>query len=67
MTFQWNFENLKAELDAIDTHDPVFEFEINAVIDSMDRSLEAGRLTAGEAQSLLLKIWELQTKHKQRN
>ncbi len=64
MGFVWNFENLTAEIEALDPQDPVAEFEINAVIDSMDRSLETGRVTAGEYQCLLLKILAFETRVK---
>ena len=60
--FEWDFPNLKAEIEAIDPFDPMAEFEVDALLFSIDESLERCLLTAGEAQCLLLMIMEIQAR-----
>lgn len=58
--FEWNFSNLKAEIEAIDPSDSMAEFDVDALMIAIDESGEDGLITPGETQCLLLLIMEAQ-------
>ena len=56
MPFVWDFENLKCEIVALDPADPMAQFDITVLMDTVEQSVETHRITRGEAQCLLLML-----------
>lgn len=64
MLFHWDFTNLKAEIEGIDPLDEIAELDVDAVMVSIDQSVDDALITSGEAQCLLLMLVDLQARGK---
>lgn len=60
MSFIWNFENLLAEVQALDAADPYVHLEIAALIRAINISRDDKTVSLGEAYSLMVMLFGFQ-------
>ena len=56
MVFEWNYENLLAEVEQLDSADPFIHLEISALVHAINIARDGHLISASEALTLIVKL-----------